>query len=116
MAHASTTQAVQERRSAFSIMELLAVVTILGVLSAILITRTSSHIDGSKREACFLRKGEVELQVQLWHRNTGSLPPANLSGIGTDTGYFPEGLPVCPVDGTAYTIDTTTGKVTGHSH
>lgn len=104
------------RRRAFSIMELLAVVTILGVLSAILIARTGSHIDGSKREACFLNKGEIELQVQLWRRNTGSLPPATLNGIGSNPSYFPAGLPTCPVDGTAYTIDTTTGKVTGHTH
>lgn len=104
------------RHRAFSIIELLAVVTILGVLAAILIPRASSQIDNTKREACQLNKGEVEVQAQLWKRNTGSLPASNLATIGADLGYFPEGLPTCPVDGTAYTIDTTTGKVIGHTH
>jgi hypothetical protein len=39
-----------------------------------------------------------------------------LSNIGADTSYFPVGLPNCPVDGTSYTISTTTGRVTGHTH
>ena len=54
--------------------------------------------------------------MKLWKRNNGSYPAANLSDIGADTTYFPSGLPVCPVDGTAYTINTTTGLVIGHTH
>ena len=49
--------------------------------------------------------------MKLWKRNNSSYPAANLSDIGADTAYFPSGLPVCPVDGTAYTIDTTTGAL-----
>ena len=69
-----------------------------------------------KKSACYANKGDIELQVKLWRRNNGSYPAANLSDIGADTAYFPSGLPACPVDGTAYTIDTTTGLVTGHTH
>ena len=44
------------------------------------------------------------------------LPLANLSDVGGDINYFPEGLPLCPVDSSAYTIDNTTGLVIGHNH
>ena len=100
----------------FTIIELLAVLTILGVLAVALIPRATSHVDEAKREACFMHQGEIELQAQLWRRNQGSFPAASLSDIGADTAYFPEGLPTCPVDGSTYTIDTTTGYVTGHNH
>ena len=30
--------------------------------------------------------------------------------------YFPDGLPACPVDASAYALDLTTKRVTGHAH
>lgn len=99
-----------------TIVELLAVVALLGVLAAVLIPRAIEPIGEAKRGACFLNRGEIELQAQLWRRNTGSWPAASLSDVGGDLSYFPSGLPTCPVDGTTYTIDTTTGQVIGHSH
>jgi Tfp pilus assembly protein PilE len=104
------------KRAALSLMELLAAVTILAVLAAFIIPRVSTYCTNGNRYACWSDKGEIELQVRLWYRNKGSYPAANLSDIGAATAYFPQGLPTCPVDGTSYTIDTTTGKVTGHTH
>lgn len=104
------------RRTAFSLPELLAVVFILAIIAAYIIPRASSQVDNARRNACFTNQGEIELQVQLWRRNNGSYPAADLSGIGSNAAYFPQGLPTCPVDGTAYTIDTTSGLVTGHTH
>lgn len=109
-------QTMQHRAAAFSIVELLAVVTILGVLAVIILPRVNSHISEGNREACFMNRGEIETQVQLWRRNEGSLPAANLSDIGADPEYFPDGLPTCPAGGGTYTIDTTTGHVIGHTH
>lgn len=103
-------------RPGLSIIELLAVLMLLGVLAAMLLSRASSHMDEAKREACLMNKGDIELQVQLWRRNHGSYPAANLADVGADLNYFPEGVPTCPVDGSGYTIDTTTGYVLGHTH
>jgi type II secretory pathway pseudopilin PulG len=94
----------------------MAVVAILGVLAALIVPRLLGHQDDAKQAACFVHQGEIEIQVKLWQRINGSYPAANLSDIGANTTYFPEGLPVCPVDGTAYTINTTSGLVTGHTH
>lgn len=94
----------------------MAVIVILGVLALFVVPRLSGHQDKAKKSTCYANKGDIELQVKLWRRNNGSYPLTNLSNIGADTSYFPSGLPVCPVDGTSYTIDTTTGRVIGHTH
>ena len=102
--------------AAFSLTELMAVMVILGVLAILIVPRVSNHQDTSKRAACYANQGDIELEVKLWKRNNASYPAANLSDIGASTTYFPSGLPVCPVDGTPYTISTTTGLVIGHTH
>jgi type II secretory pathway pseudopilin PulG len=94
----------------------MAAMAILGVLALLVVPRLANHQASAKKSACYANKGDIELQAKLWRRNKGSYPAANLSDIGTDTSYFPGGLPVCPVDGAAYTIDTTTGRVIGHTH
>jgi len=104
------------RTSGFSLLELMAVVTILGVVAAIALPRVVGSHDETLRQSCFLNKGDIEIQAEIWLHQTGSWPVANLKDIQSDINYFPEGIPVCPVDGTSYTIDTSTGRVVGHNH
>jgi type II secretory pathway pseudopilin PulG len=94
----------------------MAVVAVLGVLAALIVPRVIAHSDTTQRAACHANQGDIELQVKLFRRNTGTYPTADLGNISGNTTYFPSGLPVCPVDGSVYTIDTTTGLVTGHTH
>jgi prepilin-type N-terminal cleavage/methylation domain-containing protein len=101
---------------AFSLMELMTVIVIVSVLAALIVPRLVGHNDSAKKSACNTNQRDIELQVRLWKRNAGTYPLANLSNIGGDANYFPSGLPVCPVDGSAYSIDTTTGLVIGHTH
>jgi prepilin-type N-terminal cleavage/methylation domain-containing protein len=103
-------------RRAFSLTELMAVVAVLGVLAALIVPRVMRHHDEAKGAACLANQAEIELQTKLWLRNSGSYPAADLSNISADPTYFPEGVPICPVDGSAYTIDTTSGLVIGHAH
>ena len=95
---------------------MLAVAVLLGLVATVVLTSLSGASDDAKRNACFSYKGDIEVQVQRWWRIQGSAPAANLGTIGADTDYFPSGLPVCPVDGSVYTIDTSTGEVVGHTH
>jgi prepilin-type N-terminal cleavage/methylation domain-containing protein len=103
------------RNRGLSLMELLAVLAIVSVLTVLLVPRVAGHTGDARRAACHLNQGEIELQCQLWRRTQGAFPNATLSGIGADSQYFPEGLPTCPVDGSAYTIDAS-GLVVGHEH
>jgi prepilin-type N-terminal cleavage/methylation domain-containing protein len=102
--------------SGYSLLELIAVTAILGILAGIILPSvTESHADAHVG-ACLSEKSNIEVQAELWLRNKGSWPAANLANIGADLDYFPAGLPVCPVDGTSYTLDPATGRVVGHNH
>ncbi len=99
-----------------SLLELLAAITILAILVAIIVPRFGDHAQTAKKRACSVNKGNIEVQSQLWFRTKGSWPATGLSDISTNTTYFPEGLPICPVDGSAYQLDAATHRVTGHAH
>ena len=102
-------------RPGFSLLELLAVAALIGVIAAIAIPRLTGPTDSARRDSCHTNKGVVETQVQLWYRNKGQWPQSNLSDIGSDPAYFPEGLPTCPFGDPAYQLDSD-HHVTGHSH
>ncbi len=104
------------RTAGFSLIELLAVVAILGVVAAIALPRVTASHSETLRQSCFLNQGDIEIQAEIWFHQTDSWPAGDLSDIGADLNYFPEPIPICPVDGTPYTIDTSTGRVTGHNH
>jgi len=45
----------------------------------------------------------------------GAWPANDLSDIGADSNYFPDGTPTCPVSGQPYRLDPTTHRVIGHT-
>jgi prepilin-type N-terminal cleavage/methylation domain-containing protein len=101
------------RRTAFSLLELLAVVTILGIIAVIVIPRVALSSAATKEKACFRNKAEINRAIERYYFNNGSWP-ANLSDINTP-GDFPDGIPTCPTSGGAYTINGTTKRVQGHT-
>ncbi len=111
-----TTKKLTRRSSGISLLELLAVVTLVGILAVIVIPRFSSQSVNAKRNACTVNKHNIEVQCQLWMRQKNASPRTDLTDIGADRVYFPEGVPPCPVDNSAYTIDATTQRIVGHTH
>ncbi|TWT48874.1 type II secretion system protein [Botrimarina hoheduenensis] len=99
-----------------SLVELTASIAILGLLAAMALPRVRSALDEGRVGSCHLQRAEIELQALRWRRATGSWPATNLTDVGIDAFYFPEGVPSCPVDASAYEIDATTGLVVGHTH
>lgn len=99
-----------------SLLELLAVVAILGVLAVVAVTRFGEANDEGLKNACYVNCRDIETQVQLWYRDQGVWPATDLHDIGSDASHFPQGLPTCPVDGSAYTLDSATHRVAGHTH
>ena len=105
------------KRTAVSLLELVAVVTLLGIVAAVIMLRLrGDEKDVVKKDACAVIKGEIELQSRLWYRTRNIWPSPDLSDIGADRTYFLKGLPKCPVDNSAYELDPTTHRVNGHTH
>ena len=101
-----------ERRSGFSLMELLAVVTILGIIAAMVVPRVSTSSATAKAKVHAHNKATINSAVERYYTETGTWPANDLSDIGANVNYFPDGLPVNPVvPATAYSIDGTTHRV-----
>ena len=98
----------------FSLIELLAVISILGILAVLAIHRLSSSSTQINKNACHVIRGNIEVQAELYFRNNGVWPTT--ATLSADSNYFPEGIPVCPLDGTTYQLDVTTHHVIGHDH
>jgi general secretion pathway protein G len=102
-------------RTAFSLMELIAVVTILGVIAALVLPRVIKGTDITKETTCHHNRAEINITVERYYLHTGNWPADDLSDIAGDQDYFPDGLPTCPATGAAYRLDPATHRVVGHA-
>ena len=87
------------RRHGFSLLELLAVVTILAIIALIIVPRIGYMMPNVKTQAGNEDKVLINKAVETWFFNKGSWPANDLSDIGVDNNYFPSGVPTNPVDG-----------------
>jgi general secretion pathway protein G len=99
------------KRAGFSLMELLAVVTILGIIAAIIVPRVAVSSDTAKAKVNSHNKATINAAVERWYVEKGTWPANNLSDIGADTNYFPDGIPTNPTTGAAYTLNAATHRV-----
>lgn len=100
-------------------MELLAVVTILGIIAAIVVPRVSQSSDAAKARVCDHTCGQLNSAIERYYIDTGAWPSADLNELGAAAGtYFPDGLPNCPVSGASYRIDLAlpSKHVVGHTN
>jgi len=99
------------KRNAFSLMELLAVVTILGIIAAIIVPRVAVSADTAKTKVNSHNKATINSAVERWYIEKGTWPANDLSDIGADLNYFPSGIPSNPVDSSAYSLNAVTHRV-----
>ncbi len=100
----------------FSLVEMTVVIIIIGILAMVVIPRLSGNSLDARKNACYVNKSGIEVQVQVWYRNKGSWPAGDLSDIGAERDYFPDGMPACPVDGSVYALDGVSHEVSDHGH
>jgi general secretion pathway protein G len=98
--------------TAFTLVEMLIVVLILGALAAIAIPRITNASKSAKDSACKTNVDLMNRQIELYNFSTGSWPQ-QLTDVTGDTDYFPDGPPECPV-GWDYEMDNDTHRVIGH--
>ncbi len=101
----------KKRRAGFSLMELLAVVTILGIIAAIIVPRVAVSSDTAKQKVNSHNKATINAAVERWYIEKGTWPANDLSDIGADTNYFPDSIPTNPTNGAAYTLNAATHRV-----
>ena len=95
----------------FSLLELLAVVTILGIIAAIIVPRVTVSSDTAKQRVRDHHKATINAAVERWYIDKNTWPANDLSDIEADPNYFPEGIPTNPVDNSVYTLNATTHRV-----
>ncbi len=100
-------------RSGFSLLELLAVVVILGVITLVVIPRINFSATTASENSCFQNKAEINAAVERYYFENGSLPN-NINAIDVPA-YFPDGVPDCPVSGGNYGLFGATERVNGHT-
>ena len=99
-------------RIAFSLLELLAVITIIGFIASLILPRVSTSASTAKEKTCFHHRAQINSAVEIYYIQNGSFP-TSLADIDTSDN-FPDGLPQCPVSNVAYTLNATTHRVQGH--
>ena len=99
-----------------SLMEVLAVVVLMGIVAMVVVPRFGGTADDAKTTGCSVNRNNIEIQAQLWYRNKGTWPQADLSDLMADPDYFPDGPVTCPVDGSNHSFDAVTQRVSGHAH
>jgi prepilin-type N-terminal cleavage/methylation domain-containing protein len=98
------------KKSGFSLLELLAVVTILGIIAAIIVPRVTVSSATAKQKVRDHHKATINAAVERYYIYNNAWPANDLSNIGNNANYFPDGLPVDPVSGTAYSLNATTHR------
>lgn len=104
------------KKQAFTLVELMVVVLVLGALAAIAIPRITGGSFNAGVNACRNNVDIINSQIELYHSRTGSWP-LNIGKVINDPNYFPDGPPKCPFK-TPYILVKTNGRnrVPDHVH
>ena len=102
------------KRTGFSLLEMLAVVTLIGIIGAIIVPRISGHALDAKKKVCHQYVADINSALDRYWFDAGAFA-TNLSQIENND-YYPDAIPVCPVDGSTYTLDMTSHRISGHAH
>lgn len=97
----------------FSLLEVMLVIVLIGIVATIIIGTVADSTDGAKCRACQHNRAELNAAIERYGIETGAYP-ASLDEVNVPD-YFPSGIPACPVSGAAYTLNTSTYRIEGHT-
>jgi general secretion pathway protein G len=96
------------KRSAFSLLELLAVVVILGIIAAVVVPRVTTSADTARTKVNAYNIATLNSAVERYYVDNGTWP-GDLASLVTD--YLPGGVPAHPDPTKSYSLNTTTNRV-----
>lgn len=99
------------RQKGFSLTELMAIVTIVGVIGAAVAPTVVRSKTGWEVQVDQHYRSSINTAVERYYVETGCWPAADLNDISTSATYFPEGIPVSPLTGKPYQLDPVTHRV-----
>ncbi len=104
----------------FTLMEMLIVVTIIGILAAIILPRFLTSSDSAKKSSHRATRQTVNAQSELFYFNNVAYPTAMTNsgwtkGADTFSNYFPDGVPTACNFGSAW-INKTDGRIDSSGH
>jgi prepilin-type N-terminal cleavage/methylation domain-containing protein len=103
------------RMRAFTLVELLVVVLILGVLAFVAIPRISQNVYDAKVKACQVNIYMINQAIERYYLANGVFPVAQ-HVVKRDKNIFPGGPPLCPVTGLVYRGMTADKRVDTSEH
>lgn len=95
----------------FTLVELMIVLFIFSILISFMFPKLDQLTESSKKSANKSNIHIINTQVELWYQQNGTWPADDLSDIGNNPNYFPEGLPINPLDDSNYELDPNTHRV-----
>lgn len=89
----------------------MAIITILGIIAAIVVPRLTITKEATLKRMDHRNKAEINAAVERWYVEKGSWPQDDLKDIGADPAFFPQGLPTRPANGSPYGLNPATHRV-----
>lgn len=103
------------KKGGFTLLEVMLVVILISILAAIVIPRFIISSQRAKVQSCEMNRAIINKQIESYYFSEGTWPAADLGNIKTNSNYFPDGIPTCPVDLSSYVLLTPTYyRVSGH--
>lgn len=99
-------RSARRKTRGFSLLELLAVVTILGVIAAIILYRVIGVTDGAKEKVQLHQIAELNMAIEHYYMDNEAWPGTLNDLVPT---YLPDGIPDPPTGGT-YSINVATHR------
>ncbi len=100
-------------RPGFSLLEMLAAITIIGIIAVIVIPRLSTQGWTAKAKVCDQYVGDINAAIERYYFDNGVYPTTLTDLQGN---YYPDVIPVCPATGAAYSMNPASHAVAPHNH